>query len=132
MVQETPSPLSEPEEPHGVTVPLPRHPVNYLLIFGVLVVLTILSVVIATHRFEREIVNVLVALLLASIKGACVALFFMHLKFEGKLIYLTLLVPVGLAIVLVCALIPDIAYGYTTAFNDMVGFFSRLMHSMTG
>jgi cytochrome c oxidase subunit IV len=54
---------------------------------------------------------VLVALTIASIKAAFVALFFMHLKFEGKLIYLILLVPVFLSVVLVISLIPDIVHG---------------------
>jgi hypothetical protein len=32
----------------------------------------------------------------------------MHLKYEGKLIYLILLVPVGLMLIFIFALIPDI------------------------
>jgi cytochrome c oxidase subunit 4 len=96
------------EEPHAVTEALPHHKINYFLIFGLLVVLTILTVIVAFVHIEREIVKVLLALTIATIKGAAVALFFMHLKFEGKLIYLILLVPVFLAIVLVVSLIPDI------------------------
>jgi cytochrome c oxidase subunit IV len=49
-----------------------------------------------------------------------VALFFMHLKFEGKLIFLILLVPVLLCIILVIALIPDIAH--STVFNGLTPF----------
>jgi cytochrome c oxidase subunit 4 len=51
---------------------------------------------------------VLLALAIATVKGSLVALFFMHLKFEGKLIYLIFLVPLALCILLVCALIPDV------------------------
>ena len=60
-------------------------------------------------------------------KAFCVVRFFMHLKFEGKLIYTILLGPLLLAVLLTIALIPDIALGRHTAFNDMVGFFEALV-----
>ena len=66
-----------------------------------------------------EIVKVLLALTIASIKASAVALFFMHLKFEGKLIYLILIVPVFLCLVLVIALIPDVVHA--TLFVDFTG-----------
>jgi len=69
------------------------------------------------YRFDNEVVNLLLALLVASIKATLVAMFFMHLKFEGKLIYLILIVPLLLCILLVCALIPDIVHG--TPFNPV-------------
>jgi cytochrome c oxidase subunit 4 len=96
------------QEPHGVSLPTPRHPINYYAIFGALFVLTILTVVVAMHRFQSEAVNLGVALAIAIAKASLVCLFFMHLKFEGKLIYLILLVPISLCIVLTVALIPDI------------------------
>src|SRR3954452_13734911 len=99
------------EEPHAVSVAMPHHKVNYVGIFILLCLLTIVTVAVAFVHIERESIKVLVALTIASIKGAAVAMFFMHLKFEGKLIYLILLVPVFLAIVLVIALIPDVVHG---------------------
>ena len=112
--------MGEPEEPHGHTEPMPHHHVNYVLIFGILVVLTIVTVAVAFVRFQNELVNLLLAMLVASIKAACVALYFMHLKFEGKLIYLILIVPLILCIILVCALIPDIAHALP--FNRMATY----------
>jgi cytochrome c oxidase subunit 4 len=103
--------MHEPEEPHGVTVPMPHHHVNYIMIFFTLVVLTVVTVLVALHRFDNELVNVLLALLVASIKATFVAMYFMHLKFEGKLIYCIFIVPLLLTVLLVCALIPDIAHG---------------------
>ena len=100
--------MQEPEEPHGVTVPTPHHSVNYYYIFFALVILTIATVLVAFHRFESELVNLLLALLVASIKATLVAMFFMHLKFEGKLIYLIFFVPLMLCVLLTVALIPDI------------------------
>ena len=100
--------MNEPEEPHGITEPTPHHHVNYFLIFGTLVVLTIVTVAAAFLDIKNEGVRVAVALLIASVKASCVALFFMHLKFVGKLIYVISIVPLLLCVLLICALIPDI------------------------
>ena len=105
------------EEPHGHTEPMPHHSVPYFLIFGLLVVLTVITVAVAFIDIRSEIVKVLLALAIASVKASAVAFFFMHLKFEGKLIYLILIVPLLLCILLVVALIPDIVYG--APFNRM-------------
>ena len=112
--------MGEPEEPHGHTEPMPHHKVNYYMIFLVLVVLTVVTVAVALHRFHNELINLLLAMLVASVKAACVALYFMHLKFEGKLIYLILLVPLILCVILVAALIPDIVY--SLPFNRMAPY----------
>jgi cytochrome c oxidase subunit 4 len=98
-------------EPHGLAQPIHRHHVNYILIFFALVALTVITVLVALHRFDDELVNVLLALLVASIKAIFVAMYFMHLKFEGKLIYLILLIPVVLTITLVASLVPDVTHG---------------------
>ena len=93
---------------HGVATP--HHHVPYFLIFGLLVVLTVVTVAVAFIEIRSEIVKVLLALAIASVKASAVAFFFMHLKFEGKLIYLILIVPLLLCVLLVVALIPDIIY----------------------
>ena len=95
-------------EAHGHTIAEPHHHVNYYAIFGLLVVLTIITVAVAFLHIEKEWIKVLLALTIASIKASFVAMFFMHLKFEGKLIYFILIVPLVFTVVLVCALIPDI------------------------
>jgi len=97
------------EEPHDVSRPMPHHPVPYMKVFGALVVLTIVTVLVGIAlRFPAEIVNVLIALAIASAKAALVALFFMHLKFEGKLIRMVFIVPLLLCVLLIVALLPDI------------------------
>ena len=45
-------------------------------------------------------------------------LYFMHLKFEGKLIYLILIVPVTFCVLLVVSLLPDISFG--NIFHDFL------------
>src|SRR5437762_9709399 len=72
------------EEPHGHTEALPHHPVPYYLIFGILVVLTVITVGVAFLDIHNEIAKVLLALTIASIKASAVALFFMHLKFRSE------------------------------------------------
>ena len=104
-------PAGEPEEPHGVTVPTPHHHVPYYLIFGILVVLTAITVGVYFLHPTSELVKILLALLIASVKAILVAMFFMHLKFEGKLIYTIFIVPLILCVLLVVALIPDVLRG---------------------
>ena len=99
---------SRMSEAHGHTVAMPHHHVNYYAIFGLLVVLTIVTVGVAFIHIEKEWIKVLLALTIASIKASFVAMFFMHLKFEGKMIYFILIVPLVFTVVLICALIPDI------------------------
>ena len=112
--------MGEPEEAHGVTVPLPHHHVNYFLIFGCLIGLTVVTVAVAFIHFGAELITVGIALAIAIVKATLVARYFMHLKFEGKLIYLILFAPLVLCVILVVALIPDIGHGRSVGFNDMI------------
>ena len=98
------------EEPHDVSRPLPHHPVPYMTVFGALVVLTIITVLVGIYMRipAAEIVNVLIALAIAAVKASLVALFFMHLKFEGKLVRMIFIVPLLLCVLFVVALLPDI------------------------
>ena len=102
----------EPNEPHDVSRPMPHHHVRYVFVFINLVILTVVTVLVAMHRFESEAINVILALLVASIKASLVAMFFMHLKFEGKLIYTIAIVSLILCVILCTALIPDIIHGH--------------------
>jgi len=118
----------EPLAPHGHDVPgVVHHPVNYVRIFYILIGLTVVTVAGSLYRAPNELINVGLALAIATVKAFFVVSFFMHLKFEGKLIYTIFFAPLMLAIVLAIALIPDIGMGRHTAFNDMVGFFEGLV-----
>ena len=120
--------IDPPHVPHGVAGPnLLHHPVNYARIFYILVVLTALTVLASYVHTPNELIKVIVAGAIATAKAFFVVRFFMHLKFEGKLIYTILFAPLTLAIFLTIALIPDIGLGRHTAFNDMVGFFEGLV-----
>src|SRR4051812_21280201 len=117
--------MGEPEEPHGHSEPLPHHPVPYYHIFGILIALTVVTVLIAFYRFSNELVNVLLALTVASVKATFVARFFMHVKFEGKLVRLILFAPLVLCVILMAALIPDVARGRHVSMNDMIHWFEH-------
>jgi cytochrome c oxidase subunit 4 len=94
--------------PHGHTEPTPHHQVNYVMIFVMLVILTAATFGVSFYRFSSEFINVLLAMIVATTKATLVAMFFMHLKFEGKLVRALMIVPLCLCVILVTALIPDI------------------------
>ena len=60
---------------------------KYLLVFGVLLVGTVVTVLVSYVDFGSSTINIAVALLIASVKAALVAGYFMHLLDERKLIY---------------------------------------------
>ena len=63
-----------------------KHVKTYFMVFGALMVLTILTVAVSyLHLPVHQ--AIIVALFIATIKGSMVALFFMHLNHERKLIY---------------------------------------------
>ena len=84
---------------------------NYIAIFVVLFVMTVLEVLWAFLPLAKPVLIIgLVAM--AVIKASLVALYYMHLKFEGKLIYTVALVPVAMAVILTLTLLSDTAYLY--------------------
>jgi cytochrome c oxidase subunit 4 len=107
-----------PEPAHGHSVPAPHHKVNYLAVFLTLVVLTVVTLGAAMLNLKSEFAKVMLALAIATIKASAVVLYFMHMKFEGKLIYLILLVPLTFCVLLVVSLLPDVTFA--PIFHDVV------------
>ena len=69
------------------------HVKTYFMVFGALMVLTLVTVGVSyLHLPTHE--AIVVALLIATIKGSMVALFFMHLNHERKMIYWVLMLTV--------------------------------------
>ena len=66
---------------------------TYYMIFGALMVFTVITVAVSYLHLPIAMA-ILVALVVASIKGSLVALFFMHLSHERKIIYWALLLTV--------------------------------------
>ncbi len=57
---------------------------SHLVVLATLLVLTVLTVWVA--GFDLQMLTVAVALTIASVKGYVVAAYFMHLKFDNKLL----------------------------------------------
>lgn len=55
----------------------------YIKVFTALIVLTVITVVAA--QFDFGSLNVIIAMLIASVKAGLVLAFFMHLKYDDKL-----------------------------------------------
>src|ERR1700674_2241377 len=82
---------------------------QYLTIFLALFVLTVLEVgVTYVHGHKVEIIVVLFAL--ALVKAACVALFFMHLKWETRVLRATVVIPLTLPVLYALVLISEAAW----------------------
>ena len=81
----------------------------YLSIFLTLVCLTIVTVALSYVNMTHT-GNVIAALLVAACKASLVALFFMHLKYEGKLLWLTATFPLLLFLIMNVALFLDIVF----------------------
>lgn len=59
------------------------HAAAYLLVWGALLILTVITVTVSYFNFGDF--NIFVAMLVATIKAALVTLFFMHLKYDNRL-----------------------------------------------
>lgn len=75
----------EAEEHHVVPLSI------YFTVFGILIVGTILTVMVSLFDLDEYLfagANTLLALFIALIKTSFVVLFFMHVRYSGKLIWL--------------------------------------------
>jgi cytochrome c oxidase subunit 4 len=77
----------------------------YNRVFVALLVLTVITV--AVSRIDFGVLNIVVAMLIASLKASIVALFFMHLKFEDKLTWLYAFFPILLLFTLIGGVFTD-------------------------
>jgi caa(3)-type oxidase subunit IV len=82
-----------------------RHP-NYVAIWGWLMGLAVVSLAAGALPGGRTVAAV-VLFGAAGVKAVLVALNFMHLRFEPRLIYAMVLVPLLFAAILAVALVPD-------------------------
>ena len=88
------------------------HHVNYFVIFGILCVLTALSVVADVVDIHNKLLLIVIVLGVATAKALFVMAYFMHLKFEGNWKYVLLSPTIILACGLPLALLPDIGAHY--------------------
>ncbi|MEI6231902.1 MAG: cytochrome C oxidase subunit IV family protein [Planctomycetota bacterium] len=86
-------------------------PVPYFIVFGTLVVFTGITIGASFIDLKSKAANVSLAFAIAGFKASLVMFYFMHLKYEKRPIVAIALAPFALVMVLVAALMPDIAYG---------------------
>ena len=85
------------------------HP--YYKVFVWLTALTIAEIAWGLYVQEPRFLLIAGLSIMAAIKAAMVGLYYMHLKYEGKLIWAVILFPVILVGVMIVGLLPD-AIGY--------------------
>jgi len=72
----------------------------YLTVFATLVGLTVITVAASHVDFGAGWANVVIAMLIASVKAGLVALFFMHLKYENPITWLYVAFPILLIFIM--------------------------------
>jgi cytochrome c oxidase subunit 4 len=80
---------------------------NYLAVFGWLFALTVLEVAVIYLPVPKLLIAVALVLM-ASVKAALVAIYFMHLKFEKVVIWWIAVIPAILCVFLILMLIPEL------------------------
>lgn len=98
--------MSDSHAPHTAAHEHPH--VNYMKIFWTLLFLTVAEYFYAMLTQDNFVLLVLGLMTLALVKASLVGLYFMHVKFEGKWVYATIVPACILAVLLVMALVPDI------------------------
>ena len=92
------------------------HP-NYLAVWIWLAALMLLSVS-AAYLPAAAVVVIGIILALSFMKAVLVACYFMHLKFERRILLLAVILPLVLAAMLVVALLPDSAHARRSVPRD--------------
>lgn len=80
-------------------------PMNYLLVFGTLLVFT--GITVGAAYVDLGILNPVVALGIASFKACIVILFFMHVKYQSRLIKMTVTAGFFVFLVLITMTLSD-------------------------
>jgi cytochrome c oxidase subunit 4 len=78
---------------------------TYFIVYSALIVLTVVTVLVS--YVNLGLLNVVVALLIASVKASLVALFFMHLKSEDRLVWGFALVPIAFLALIILGTLVD-------------------------
>lgn len=78
---------------------------TYIIVWAALMVMTAITVYVSYINFGM--LNIVIALVVASIKASIVALYFMHLKFEDSITWVFALFPLTLLALLIGMTITD-------------------------
>lgn len=81
---------------------------TYYAVWGALIVLTVITV--AVSYVNLGMMNVVVALLIASVKASLVALFFMHLRYDSAIVWGFALTPLFFLVLIIGGTLSDVLY----------------------
>jgi cytochrome c oxidase subunit 4 len=87
--------------------PTPHKAPNYYLIWVILAVLTLAEVGVAFITAIPKQLLIIILVMMALWKAALVAMYYMHLKFEPRKLWVVALAPVPLAIILVMVVLAE-------------------------
>jgi len=79
---------------------------GYIAVWAALIVLTVTTVLVS--YVNLGLLNIVVALMIASVKASLVAYFFMHLRHEKKLVWAFALFPIGFLAVIIAGTLADV------------------------
>lgn len=82
-----------------------KHP-PYFGIWGLLFVLTVVEIGVAFLSWSKQVI-ILVLVALAIWKALLVAMYYMHLRFEGNRLRILAVAPLPLAVILIVAVITE-------------------------
>lgn len=80
----------------------------YIIVWLALLVLTVVTWLVS--YLNLGMMNVAVAMLIASLKASLVALFFMHLRHENRLVLAFALFPLGILLLIIGGTLVDILF----------------------
>jgi cytochrome c oxidase subunit 4 len=87
------------------------HIFEYKSLFYILIALLILTgITIGVSFVNLGSLNVWVALFIASVKGSLVLMFFMHMKYEGKMLALSFLGTIFFLTIMISFIFWDVAF----------------------
>ncbi len=87
------------------------HIFEYKALFYVLMALLVLtSITIGVSFVDLGNLNVWIALIIASIKGSLVLMFFMHMKYEGKVLVLSFMGTIFFLAIMISFTFLDVAF----------------------
>jgi len=78
----------------------------YVIVWASLLVLTVVTWLVSF--VQLGLWNVTVAMIIASLKASLVALFFMHLRYENRLVWIFALTPLGFLALIIMGTLVDV------------------------
>jgi cytochrome c oxidase subunit 4 len=88
-----------------------NHMMNYKALFAVLCLLLMLTAgTVGISRIHLGVLNIWIAITIASVKATFVLLFFMHLKYESSVLKYTFLLTIGVLALFIGFIFWDISF----------------------